>query len=353
MIFTALPFGDKTTRVCERATVTRVIRALGLLLASALAVGCRGGGVWIDGGTVGAPTDGGRDGDAAPDVPGPNAPGPNALCDMSAVAYCEKYGACEPVAVTRFFGDVTGCEARTKIDCLDSITAADTGLSASSIATCAAFLRVATCEDFVMGNVAPCVPKGARAVGEPCGTDGQCTTGHCDLGTAACGLCAERRGQGGDCARRDDCEPLLDCVGARCVAPGDPGAACGVDGAPCRLGYACGTDGTCVLTTTTVGASCAIEPAVCNATQGLFCDGMTCAKLEMANHVGGLCGWVTPSSIAGCLAAVCSTDAPAAAGTCAPWTGDGQPCSASTTDCQPPARCADGRCRLPDSAACH
>jgi hypothetical protein len=329
------------------AVVTRASRALGLLLAAGLGLGCRNGGGWIDGGTFLTDASDAKSGESG----GPLG-GENAACDMSAAAICEKAQACEPAFVTNHFGDFEGCTARQKIDCLDAITSADTGLSASSITACAAFLRVATCEDFIMGNVAPCVPKGARAVGQPCGTDGQCATGHCDLGTAGCGTCTERRGLGGGCVSRDDCEPLLDCVGGSCVAPGDPGAACGVAGASCRVGYACGTSGTCVLTTTTVGAGCAVEPAACNQVQGLFCNGATCVKLATA-HLGEPCGSVTASSIAVCVAAACSTDDPAAAGSCVPWTGDGEPCAGRTAGCQPPARCADGRCRLPDSAACH
>jgi hypothetical protein len=328
--------------------VTRVFHALGLLLASGLAVGCRGGGGWIDGGTFVADASDDKSSESGASLGG----GQNAACDMIAAATCEKSQACEPLFVTTHFGDLDGCTARQKIDCLDAITAADTGLSASSIATCAEFLRVATCEDFVMGNVARCVPRGARAVGVPCGTDGQCVTGHCDLGTAACGVCAERGGPGDGCVRRDDCQPLLDCVGGHCVAPGDPGAKCGVDGPPCRFGYACGADGTCVLTTTTVGASCTVEPAVCNLTQGLFCNGTTCDKLGLA-HFGETCGFFTATSINVCVAGACTANNPSAAGTCVPSTGDGQSCSDSSAPCQPPARCADGRCRLPDSAACH
>jgi hypothetical protein len=267
-------------------------------------------------------------------------------------AICQKLNTCAPALVKFNYGTVDECVKRFKISCLDASKAPDSGLTAATISACAAALPAATCEDAIYRKVTACEVKGGRSNGMACGTNEQCSTGHCAQADQACGVCAAFVGAGAACSVDEDCEPGLLCSNdSHCVVPGTAGGVCNTN-QPCRLGLYC-RNGSCVNGAETPGTTC--EPtltASCDLLKGIYCDSTVgkCANLGFAAN-GDPCGLVAAKFVS-CAAGECIyPTADATQGVCGALAGDGAACDA-TTLCESPARCLSGHCKLPSSSAC-
>jgi hypothetical protein len=361
-----------------RAAVGFVVGCLGAVLAlTVVAVpGCGGGGAaTCDVGKEGCPCTGGgacntgltcasnkcvnpSAADGGVDSGGGDSSGgstdPNVACaDVSKM--CAKLNACAPLLVSIVYGTVEACTTRFKLSCIDAFKAADSGLTAASIAACSAALPGASCEDVLYRKLSACNAKGKRTNGTACGTDEQCATGYCTHDAAACGVCADFVGAGSSCTQDDDCEPGLVCSNdSHCVVPGAAGTTCS-DNQPCKYGFYC-RGGSCVATKATAGASCQ-DIGSCELLKGIYCNTtvQTCQKIGAAMP-GEPCGSVNSSFVL-CAAGDCvfANTGIDLTGVCAMQAGDGQSCGAQASNgagCQAPARCLSNRCALPNSNAC-
>jgi hypothetical protein len=203
-------------------------------------------------------------------------------------------------------------------------------------------------------QVDACNFKGKRTNGEACGTDAQCTTGHCTLGDSACGVCANQVGAGNSCTDNGDCSSGFVCSDDQhCVLPGAGGTVC-TDVQPCKYGFYC-RNGSCVTAANSAGATCQDQASSCVFLKGLWCNVsvQTCAAVSYAQP-GEPCGQVG-SRYAVCSAGSCIYPLGSTEGTCASLGGDGDACGTGTANdkgCQFPSRCVAGHCKKPNSAAC-
>ena len=268
--------------------------------------------------------------------------------------YCEKLNQCGPLLISIVYGSVATCTERLKLECVDGVKAPDSGLNSATVAACTAALATASCEDVIYRNVAACNWKGTRANGGSCGADEQCVSGHCAQNDSACGVCAEPMRDGASCLEDEDCAPGRVCSeDDHCVIPGAAGTGCSAT-QPCRYGNYC-RNGSCVATSNNPGDSCA-DPGSCNILNGAYCrtETQTCARIAF-NAPGDHCELSTRAIIF-CAGGVCITPTGSDSGTCAAHAKDGEPCGAQSDNnrnCQDPARCIAGRCKLPNSAACN
>jgi hypothetical protein len=276
---------------------------------------------------------------------------PTAACSALS-AYCQKLNDCAPALVTLAYGTVDECSARLALSCADAVEAPGTGLTATTLAACAAALPGATCPDTIYRAITACRPKGSRANGLACGTDAQCQSGHCAQGDQACGVCAALVNAGDACMVDDDCQPGLVCGGSgACVVPAPAGGACSA-AVPCAYGLYCNS-GSCASAEETTGDACVPGlPQSCDLLAGLYCDDQTtlCETLGFG-QAGDPCGLVGPVYVL-CARGQCAyATAAATEGLCGGFAADGAACG-DTTPCEAPARCISARCALPSSAQC-
>ncbi|MFO0741958.1 MAG: hypothetical protein U0270_39035 [Labilithrix sp.] len=209
------------------------------------------------------------------------------------------------------------------------------------------------------------------AIGQPCGSktrcvkDASCVYSASTNGDDPVGTCRAvvRRKAGESCESSTTesirCEKGLACSpDAKCEAGGAAGAACSstsecqnnlvCDGGTCGVGQAVG--GACTNSGGTAGSkTCA---------HGLVCpdDTKTCSEIAYV-AVGQPCDYATRQ----CLGGYCRFDrvsSGAASGTCTAYLADGAACDASSTGsidqprCDRYADCIDGKCQIPNPAAC-
>lgn len=208
------------------------------------------------------------------------------------------------------------------------------------------------------------------AVGQPCGSktkcvkDASCVYSASTSGDEPVGTCRAivRRKVGESCESSTTesirCEKGLSCSpDAKCEARGAAGATCSstgdcqsnlvCDGGTCGVGQAAG--GTCTNSGGTSGSKTCARDLVCTE------DG-TCSAVEYV-AIGQSCNGVARQ----CSQGYCRIDrlsSTTASGTCTAYLADGAACDASSTGsidqprCDRYADCIDGKCQIPNPAAC-
>lgn len=200
---------------------------------------------------------------------------------------------------------------------------------------------------------------GELAAGAPCGSDWQCASGACSVGTSAtpwnprpagCGHCAavvaETEVAVGDACRGPErCPTGSECVGSVCRALGTEGASCGWS-SDCGGDLHC-YDQRCVKRLEP-GATCgAAADGVCP--RGYECSSGTdprCTWAPKAPGVGAPCGKLLLTTCDYGL--VCIPDAQ---GTCKVPKLRNEACG-NEDACTPPLECVAGRCALIDPRTC-
>lgn len=304
-------------------------------------------------------------------------PSPDFACGAEATSVCQKYDACgnDAGASTRY-GSFETCVARTKANCLLTLTVAGTGRTADQVLACAPARSAESCADFLDNNPpAPCrAAAGAFALGAPCGTSSQCQSAFCAIARdAGCGTCAAAPSAGADCTVTASCPPGQVCANQvdsgvyLCKTPGVLASGCDKN-TPCATGFGCvsakvdgGVEGVCQPLGESLGASCDATSRTapgCDATVGLFCDSVSkVCEAVTTTSAGGDCGTLdagTRRVVCG-NASVCENTV-RGAGTCVARAADDSACDTELgPSCTPPARCVTaagssaGTCRLPSS----
>jgi hypothetical protein len=304
-------------------------------------------------------------------------------CTDQANAQCNLRQMCSTGAqVTKAYGDLATCIARTKMNCLNALAAKGTGNSPSRVEQCVTATASESCSDFYGGNPpAACVNTGTLADSTACAFAGQCSSTYCTgLTNAACGTCGQAAASGASCvngsatcARGQNCITTPGTMGAQatCMVEGAVGAACSRAN-PCGFGLSCvGSTmtamGSCMSMGTTVGAACDVQlktaPA-CNRTYGLWCNTgpKTCTAVTFV-AAGAACGQGTDGNLTDCKA---SSECFGATfgmnpvmGTCMAPAADGAACDTMAgPPCTAPARCVTaagstaGTCTLADATKC-
>ena len=314
--------------------------------------GTGGGGTGgTGGGDVDATEAGGTGGGEAGAEMGPVSTDPNVICaDMQ--RYCERFNECAPYYIGLEFGTVAKCTERLKLSCVDAVMAAGSGRDGATMAACTAALATASCDDLFNRNIAACNFKGTRANGAACGANEQCSSGRCATTATGCGMCADFAADGAVCAADDDCAPGRLCNESdRCVVPADAQAVCST-ARPCRYGFSC-VAGTCQPAAMTEAGVCA--GGGCSLPHGLYCATTnTCARIPLAPP--GMACRDSASAPTYCAGGSCILPQTGDVGTCFAFAADGQPCGDSSDnelDCQAPALCLAGTCKLPSSSTCN
>ncbi len=310
--------------------------------------GAGGGSAGTGGGTAGT---GGGTNDAGTGGGGSTTT-PDKACTDYATAACNRYTACAPFYIQVTYPDMPTCIARYKLLCAPAFGVNGGGVTTTNAEACATAIMAESCTDLLNGQPAACDIRGTLANGTACGTDSQCTSGYCNIGTNGCGVCAARAAAGGACTTTGDCTLGLVCGGSVCKSPGNAGDTCSAT-APCLGSLACTSGNVCAAASTTPGAAC-MGSTDCAGVDGIYCNtNMVCATISVAAP-GAACGFVAGGLVACTGGTYCKTTPPAVMGTCAADAADGAACdAASTQPCISPATCVSSLCKLPDPGACN
>lgn len=304
-------------------------------------------------------------------------------CTGLANAQCMLRQSCTNGAqITKAYGDLATCVARSKMTCIAALAAKGTGNSPSKTEQCVTATMTESCSDFYGGNPpAACINMGTLADSASCAFGGQCSSTYCTgLSNATCGVCGQAAASGASCAngsatcaRGQLCVATPGSMGmaATCMTPGAVGAMCNRAN-PCAFGLSCvGASmtamGTCMAAGTTVGATCDVATKTapgCNRTYGLWCNAMTkqCTAIVFAAANAacgeGADGNLTDCSAGGeCIGATFGMNP--TMGTCKAPAADGTACDTMNgPPCLAPARCVTaagstaGSCALADASKC-
>jgi hypothetical protein len=295
-------------------------------------------------------------------------------CTRIAQDRCNQLQTCSASELSRRWGDISTCETRNKMSCVESLAAPKTAATPQTTDTCAGELVAETCDSFLSGVNPPadCLPRhGALAVGAACSFAAECSTGFCAVAASAlCGACANPPQAGDSCATQG-CGPDMICVAATqlCQVPVLANGACS-NALPCIAGLACvgataSAMGSCMREATTAAATCDARRLTgpdCDTAAGLTCDRTTnqCVAQPSAN-AGQPCGVLQGVDTRCSGGATCLHPTGSPTGTCIAPASDGAACdTAAGPGCLFPARCVPttasgtaGTCQLPGSVTCH
>lgn len=280
-------------------------------------------------------------------------PAIEAVCKDYGAAVCDRYAQCGPAIITRDFGDVPTCRDRYAIYCNAVLTAPGTGWTPDTMRTCFNTYASLDCDIFValplrsIDELVPmaCIPPtGAIPDGSFCIDDAQCKSGHCvhQIGVA-CGTCGPRMDANGPCMSNSDCLAHQVCFANKCDYVQEEGGQCGgMSNAKCNANLVC-FQNQCVKRGI-LGDMC--YSYTCSSVLGFYCnDGTsTCQNITYAAPGYG-CGSI--SNIACRSSGFC-------VGTCLAAAADDATCDPLNGPiCMPPASCVNGKCLVPDGAACN
>lgn len=289
----------------------------------------------------------GGDGSSTPVDPTTQRGSPRVYAD----ALCGYYEKCDPVLLNRSFGGLESCKAQMLVRTTDSLNASGNVVTQATLEACTSKLGLASCAD-QLGSLAECDFRGTNDDGATCLYSGQCKGGACNLqltdaGTyTACGLCAERRGEGADC-RAADCQIGLFCASdVKCHPVGKLGDPCDTT-RPCPTHLLCSSGGICSKPLT-AGSTCDSRAVrnPCDGTKGESCVNGVCKALVYAKP-GEHCGYdASGASYSECMGGFC-TDA----GVCEAFHAAGAPCPLNR-ECATFLRCEEGVCKRHEAAMC-
>ncbi|MBI5497388.1 MAG: hypothetical protein HY904_20405 [Deltaproteobacteria bacterium] len=273
-------------------------------------------------------------------------------CDATAEALCGLYQRCMPWVISLQFGDLTTCQARSKLGCEDSFSANGTTATPAQTKACAEAYGSAACADMFSAEPPQAckdMPAGTLANGAQCGSGEQCQSERCkESSTSTCGTCVAPVTAGGSCANNEPCNDGLTCApNATCVAPGAAGATCG-NNSPCKDPLVC-RGGTCGARVA-AGAACQPDIQDCDLTGAdwLSCDQQTntCKVIALVGS-GQTCGLVNNAYVMCAARGGCQASAGSTTGTCRAAAADGAACDENNgIYCMSPARCISGTCQL-------
>jgi hypothetical protein len=288
---------------------------------------------------------------------------PQQACADYAQVYCTRVNDCAPTFLQLGFGDVPTCESRLQINCPLTFQAPGTGLTPDIAEKCIGALPQTSCPDTLGRNLpSECSPvAGSLQNGAACGDDDQCTGKYCNLGSNhVCGACSTKAAAGAACNTDSDCSQGLACAQGTCAAYAQAGAACS-DKQPCNPTLTCNA-GACV-TPSGAGAACTpgtdLTKSGCDFLHGSFCNPSTKKCQQVATATAGQpCGFVN-GIVDGSLT-ICTGGATCFGitllnpkSTCTAAAADGASCDATKgINCQAPAICVSGVCKLKDPTSC-
>lgn len=316
----------------------------------------------------------------------------DAACTKWGTALCKLWYQCSTdYGVTQGYDTQTTCQARLKLECLQSLAAPGVQLKPAAYSVAADIWGKTACTtlyafqnpvgDAIEKDPA-CGTKGSRADGAGCYLDEQCTGNICDVPSGAhCGTCKSPGKQGAPCGIDVHCAVGFYCVSKLCQPEAQLGQTCSVnpqcvsgafcssgkcaprlaaggtcdDDSDCQVGLVCGSTDTCKTPSLAVaGASCdPLETLSCNSWKSYDCDPTTkkCV-LETYPGPGQPCGSTTGDF--GCTGgATCVMPTGQWDGTCMKVLADGASCSESSgADCLDPAECVNSKCTVVDATVC-
>ncbi|MBN2196490.1 MAG: hypothetical protein JW751_27005 [Polyangiaceae bacterium] len=279
-----------------------------------------------------------------------------AAAERLADSDCRKYKECMPVYLELDYGAVEDCTERMRPYFVWAYTLPGTLNDADALASCQRAIDDAPCTEYRAAvGLAECrgLARGSRENGEACTVAGQCASGLCDVGTEACGVCADPPGAGDPCTDAGRCGPGLGCADdtGTCLAVGRTGEPCGAD-TLCEDGASC-VDGECLAWLTEAGAGCGAEAGQpeCDTAQYLWCNDGACAT-SLVNAVGEPCGLIA-GTWSYCGGGTFCDHAERYSGTCVAGPALGEPCDdAGGPYCWWPERCRNGTCSSPTESSC-
>lgn len=298
--------------------------------------------------------------------------GSGALPDSAVQAYagarCDQIERCTPLVIPLSFRDKAACVASLVAGLKEEIALRGVAIGESEAAACSAKLGTLACDD-------PTTPVECRFTGllpndQPCASGLQCSSGQCflDGGTAAatsyCGVCKAFVPEGGDCTSAS-CETGLGCNSAnRCIRGASAGAAC-TDAFDCFGNLQCvGSKCTAPLQQ---GAACAIgntSAGACETGKNLFCtpatanaEAGTCEPATFA-AIGAACGYdAAAARFVLCNGGQCTNiDGSTGKGTCTAALAEGAACTTGddlAATCAFGLECTSGVCAKPLLATCN
>jgi hypothetical protein len=249
--------------------------------------------------------------------------------------HCAGLAFCAPGSLELDFGDQAGCEAQYRAYYVLSAMLPGSGISATTLAACAAQESGLTCGDFLSSRVGlGCQIQGTKAVNEPCQEDSQCESSFCPGPTRGCGTCQLVPGFG-DACQQGRCGPGLVCGASdTCVASAALGTPCSAS-AICEIGNC--VAGTC-QPRQQLGASCDNTSLFCDFAHALTCSSGKCVTFTIGKE-GETCA-AAPGQIRGC-----QNNAGCSGGVCKAPPAIGESCDDTHgPSCTPPQVCRDGTC---------
>jgi hypothetical protein len=249
--------------------------------------------------------------------------------------HCAAYAFCAPGALPFYYGDQDGCEAQYRAFYALASMLPGSGVSATTLAACAAQETGMTCGDFLSSRAGlTCQIQGRKVLNEPCQEDSQCESSFCPGPDRACSTCQLVPGFGDPCAE-GRCGSGLVCGAAdTCVSSAALGTPCNAN-AICEVGNC--VAGTCQVPQQ-LGESCDNTSRFCDFAHGLTCSSGTCVRFT-AGKPGESC---TP--ISGQIR-TCQDRAGCSGGTCKAPPAIGESCDDTNGPyCTWPNTCRDGKC---------
>jgi hypothetical protein len=269
-----------------------------------------------------------------------------------AKALCARIAKCQPGVIEQRWGDATTCAQNLSTANYPSEHAANSGMTSTAEAACAAKLANDAC-----GTVEPpeCDLDGTQTTGGSCYVGQQCATGLCWFTTQPtaqnpCGKCQAKANAGEDCTNTDCVDGTTCDISAdgksgtkKCIAP--PGAGGDCTNVDCLTGFVC------------IGNKCvaAIKPdQPCTPSTGqndqdpcdssAICVNAKCTTLTFTAKVGDPCGGATGCNHGACFQGKCV--AFAKLGEACDQTGEAPPA------CEVPMLCYQGKCTYSDVPVC-
>jgi hypothetical protein len=272
------------------------------------------------------------------------APGTEAACKAFASTFCAQLARCWPVVLRINHGTTELCSEHEAIKCLMFMAPPGGSATPESIAKCG---RDATVSCDAALHFGGCAPPGKLADGAACAVPQQCQSEHCARERdAQCGHCEPftKKAKGEKCLDNTECQDGLLCSDWTCGVPVAGGAKCDRERA-CRQPLQC-VSGKC-RRRARQGEKCDEflhrEAAACESSLICARDSKTCQKIQIVESDGNC----TAST------AMCAGGLFCAGRFCNPNAKEGEACNQQEGPyCLFPARCIQGRCALPDFAAC-
>ena len=288
---------------------------------------------------------------------------PEGACEAYAETYCARSQQCNAYFAATYTS-LAQCNSHRTAACKAEAALPGSGLTPTYLNECRAALGGASC-DVSTSEVCPPL-RGARAAGQPCAEDTQCSSGSCSgEGDLKCGTCRPGAELGQACSDGTPCVGNLHCKGSTSGAGGS-GSTDGTCVARLAAGSKCGPGDSCASPNSCRDGVCSPYPG-----KGQPCTGVCASGLTCTTDLGSTTGTCTPTVVKiaqpgeSCLALQCAGGGECRNGICTAPLEIGSTCSASTGSggtsgtsypdgsCGGLAKCVNGTCQIRPFPICN